>query len=161
MGIDANTRTLDGDALQRSLDEGLEFLAEGRSAEALERFECAHSLDPGHARARSYYGVALGLVERRFEKSVELCRSAVKQEFFNPELYLNLAKVHLGFGFKAEAVRYLRRGQMIDPGNQAILTELRALGCRQRQVLAFLPRRHVLNRLLGRARNRVQLRLPA
>ena len=48
-----------------------------------------------------------------------LCRSAAKEEFFNPALYHNLARVHLAFGFKAEGIRYLRRGLMIDPGQRA------------------------------------------
>jgi hypothetical protein len=88
-------------------------------------------------------------VDRRFDKALELCRSAAKEEFFNPALYHNLARVHLAFGFKAEAIRHLRRGQMIDPGNDAIETEMACLGVRRQPIFSFLRRRHVLNRWLG------------
>ncbi len=109
-------------------------------------------MDPANARYRSFYGLCLALVERRFDRALELCRSAAKEEFFNPELYHNLARVHLAFGFKAEAIRYLRRGLMIDPANLAMTDDLQYLGRRQAPVLPFLPRRHAVNRWLGRVR---------
>ncbi|MCZ6783539.1 MAG: hypothetical protein O7G30_09535 [Proteobacteria bacterium] len=155
MGEPPSQESLESAAVRRHMEGGIALLEQGDANRALEHFQSVHDNDPGHARSRSYYGLCLSLAEQRFEKSVELCRSAVKQEFFNPELYLNLARVHLSFGFKAEGIRYLRRGQMIDPANGAIQRELRDLGCRQRQVLGFLPRHHLLNRLLGRARIRV------
>ncbi len=134
---------------------GQQALDAGTHAEALEHFRSAHRLDPSSARVRSYYGLCLGLAERRFDKSLELCRSAAKEEFFNPLLYHNLARVHLAFGFKSEALRYLRRGLMIDPACEAITGELSRLGLRRRPALGFLRRQHPLNRWLGRLRNRV------
>ncbi len=128
------------------------LVADELPAEALEHFRAAHQLDRANPRYRSFYGLALAMVERRFNQALELCRSAAKEEFFNPELYHNLARVHLAFGFKAEAIRYLRRGLMIDPANSPMARDLAALGQRRRPVLGFLPRRHPLNRLLGRLR---------
>ena len=93
-------------------------------------------------------------MERRFEKALELCRSAAKEEFFNPELYHNLARVHMAFGFKSEAIRYLRRGLMIDPANTSLADDLERLGRRRMPVLQFLPRNHPVNRWLGRMRTR-------
>lgn len=133
--------------------QGQTLLDQELAAEALEHFRAAHGLDSESARYRSYYGLGLALVERRFNKAVELCRSAVKDEFFSPDLYRNLAQVHLAFGFKAEGIRYLRRGLMIDPGSRSIIGDLERLGVRRRPVLPFLPRRHVLNRWLGRMRS--------
>ncbi len=132
---------------------GRELLSTDAYPEALESFRAAYNLDRANPRYRSYYGLGLALVERRFDKALELCRSAAKEEFFNPELYHNLARVHLAFGFKAEAIRYLRRGLMIDPGNGDMSQELADLGVRIRPVLTFLPRRHPCNRLLGRVRH--------
>jgi tetratricopeptide (TPR) repeat protein len=129
---------------------GRDHFERGEVAPAFEHFRSAHLVDRTNPRYRSFYGLGLALVERRFDRALELCRSAAKEEFFNPELYHNLARVHLAFGFKAEAIRYLRRGLMIDPGNGAMQHELRGLGLRRRPVLKFLPRRHPLNRLLGR-----------
>lgn len=132
---------------------GKDLLADGKAREAFGHFRTANHLDPANPRYRSHYGLGLALVERRFDRALELCRSAAKEEFFNPELYHNLARVHLAFGFKAEAIRYLRRGLMIDPGNAPMVSDLQRLGLRQEPVLAFLPRRHPMNRLLGRARS--------
>ena len=135
---------------EESYRRGRDLLVRGEVQPALEHFRTAHQVDRANPRYRSFYGLGLALVERRFDRALELCRSAAKEEFFNPELYHNLARVHLAFGFKAEAIRYLRRGLMIDPGNAAMLTELNELGLRRRPVLSFLPRRHPVNRLLGR-----------
>jgi tetratricopeptide (TPR) repeat protein len=123
---------------------------------ALEHFRAAQRVDPNSPRYRSYYGLCLGTAKRRFDQALELCRSAAKEEFYNPELYRNLAQVHLVFGFKAEGIRYLRRGLMIDPENQQILDDLMELGVRRRPPLGFLPRRHMINRWIGMFRGRPQ-----
>jgi tetratricopeptide (TPR) repeat protein len=133
---------------------GMAELEAGRFAEALEYFRTAQRLDPARATFRSYFGLCLGLSERRFDKALELCRSAAKEEFYNAALYHNLARVHLAFGFKAEAIRYLRRGLMIDPRCRPILAELQNLGCRRGPVLGFLRRQNPINRWLGRLRQR-------
>ena len=122
---------------------------------ALEELRTAHQLERTNPRYRSFYGLALALAERRLDRALELCRSAAKEEFFNPDLYHNLARVHLAFGFKAEAIRYLRRGLMIDPSHRSMQRDLVRLGRRRRPVLGFLPRRHPVNRLLGRVRRRL------
>jgi tetratricopeptide (TPR) repeat protein len=123
---------------------------------ALEHFCAAQRVDPNNSRYRSYYGLCLGIAKRRFDQALELCRSAAKEEFYNPELYRNLAQVHLVFGFKAEGIRYLRRGLMIDPANQQILDDLMELGVRRRPPFGFLPRRHLINRWIGMFRGRLQ-----
>ena len=108
-----------------------------------------------NVRYRSYFGLCLGLAERRFDKALELCRSSAKEEFFNSTLYHNLARLHLAFGFKAEGIRFLRRGLMIDPHNVLILEEMQRLGVRKRPLIGFLRRRHLLNRWLGRRLRRL------
>ncbi len=134
---------------------GRTALEAGRYADSLQQFRAAHRLDPANARYRSYFGLGLGLAERRFDKALALCRSAAKEEFFNSDLYLNLARVHLAFGFKAEAIRYLRRGLMIDPRSDVLGAELRQLGMRRGPVLGFLRRGHSVNRWLGVLRRRL------
>jgi tetratricopeptide (TPR) repeat protein len=131
---------------------GLTELEAERFGDALEHFRTAQKLDPARPTFRSYFGLCLGLSERRFDKALELCRSAAKEEFYNASLYHNLARVHLAFGFKAEAIRYLRRGLMIDPRCQPILFELERLGQRRGPVLGFLRRQNPVNRWLGRLR---------
>jgi tetratricopeptide (TPR) repeat protein len=134
-------------------DAGHKLFEAGNIDAAHEQFTLAHQRDTNSARIRSYYGLSLGLSCRAFEESVELCEAAAKQEFFNPEHYLNLARLYVGFGFRSQAVRYLRRGLMIDPGNHVLSTLLRQVGDRRNPVLAFLPRRHPVNRWLGAARH--------
>jgi tetratricopeptide (TPR) repeat protein len=146
------------DVVEGCLAKGLELFAAGEVKQALERFRQAHEVDPANARVRSYYGLCLGMVERNFEESAELCRSAARQEFFNPSLYLNLGRLHLTFGFKNEGLRYLQRGQMIDPGNVEIETEIAELGRRDPPIIHFLPRRHIVNRWLGIARHHIAQR---
>jgi len=136
--------------------EGQVELDRQRIDAALDHFRSAHRLDPTSPRFRSYFGLCLGLGERRFDRALELCRSAAKEEFFNPALYHNLARLHLAFGFKADGIRFLRRALMIDPRNAAVLADLRALGIRRRPVLGFLRRNHVINRWIGRLRGRTE-----
>ena len=140
---------------------GTQELEAGRYAEALEHLRGAHRLDPANPRFRSYFGLCLALAERRFDKALELCRSAAKEEFFNPNLYHNLARVHLAFGFKAEAIRFLRRGLMIDPRSEVIAAQLYQLGVRRRPVLRFLRRQHLLNRWCGILLQRIRREGPA
>ena len=134
--------------------QGMAALDADDHGAALEHFRSAHRLESGSPRYRSYFGLSLGLAERRFEESLQLCRSAAKEEFFNPVLYHNLARVHLSFGFKAEGIRHLRRGLMIDPDDERIQQSLLALGVRKSPVVSFLRRRHLVNRWLGRLFNR-------
>ncbi len=130
-------------------------VADNHYDEALPALRKANQLSPDHAQVRSLLGVALARVERDFEQSRALCESAAKQEFFNPDLYFNLSRVYLEFGRRAEALRYLRRGQMIDPGHASIRQSIGELGQRKAPIVPFLPRRHLLNRALGTARNLV------
>lgn len=135
--------------------QGEAALRSGDHSRALDHFRATTRLQPNNPRYRSYLGLCLGLAERRFDKAVDLCRTAAKEEFFNPAMYHNLARVYLAFGFKAEGIRYLRRGSMIDPGNVVIAQELQVLGVRQKPPLRFLPRRHTLNRWLGTLRGQL------
>ena len=138
-----------------ALNHARELLDSGDSRAALDCLRTAYEAHPGHSQLRSYYGLCLGLEDRRYHEAIELCQSAVQQEFFNPELYLNVARLNLAFGFKAEGMRFLRRAAMIDPANAGV-DQLRSdLGLRNQPVLPFLPRRHFMNRWLGNLRHRL------
>jgi tetratricopeptide (TPR) repeat protein len=146
--LDDDTRAL--------FERGVSLIGEDDPDTALDCLRQAHDRHPDHARLRSYLGLALARSEHAdFEQARVLCESAAKQEFFNPEHYRNLALVYLRFGRRSEALRYLRRGQMIDPGDESILDLMASLGRRRLPILPFLPRRHPINRALGNARSRV------
>lgn len=140
---------------QRLFDEGRAALDSNRVSEALESLRQASAEAPDHAQIRSFLGLAVARSDRAFSEARTLCEEAASQEFFNPELYLNLAKVYLHFGRRSEALRYLRRGQMIDPGHDGIQKSISSLGKRGLPIVPFLPRRHPVNRALGAARSRV------
>jgi predicted Zn-dependent protease len=129
---------------------GLRLLARGQGEEAFEHLSRAYLSGPQNARYRSSYALALALVKGQFLGAAELARAAVRQEYHNPDLYLNLARIYLAFDFRAEAIRFLRRGLMVDPSNDQITETLSDLGIRRRPTLRFLPRNHLLNRLLGK-----------
>lgn len=141
---------------EESLRKGQELLRSGLQMAALEQFASAYEREPTSPRLRSYYGWAVAMIERRLDRGLTLCRSALRDDYDNPEAYCNLAKVLLAFGRKSEALRYLRRGLMIDPSNALLLQEWRHLGVRRRPVLPFLSRRHLMNRFLGRIRGHLR-----
>jgi len=143
------------DRARQLFDRGAESLARAQYPEALRCLREAVELAPDHAKLRSLLGVAIAHELRDFEQSRAPCESAAKQEFFNPDLYLNLSRVYLQFGRRSEALRYPRRGRMIDPGHDEILSMISDLGLRKTPILSFLPRRHPVNRALGTARNLV------
>ena len=141
------------DEARQLFDRGAQSLEEGLHDEAVSILRAAVELAPDHAQLRSLLGVAIAQAQRDFEESRALCESAAKQEFFNPDLYLNLSRIYLEFGRRSEALRYLRRGQMIDPGHSLIHRMIAKLGRRRMPIVPFLPRRHPINRVLGTARN--------
>jgi predicted Zn-dependent protease len=134
---------------------GLALLEGGHGHDGFEHLSRAYLADPQSARFRSGYALALALVRGQFLGAVELARAAVRQEFYNPDLYLNLARIYMAFDCKAESVRYLRRGLMVDPENDRLRRKLTELGVRRRPAVRFLPRAHMVNRVLGRLQSRL------
>ena len=84
-----------------------------------------------------------------YGRTLELCESAVATEFYNPDLFHNLARVHLRMGRRDRAYPVLLRGLQLHPGHRGILGDLRGLGIRRRPLLPFLSRGNPVNRFLG------------
>jgi len=135
-----------------SLRRGQELLRAGLEMAALEHFANAHRAKSDDARLRSHYGWAVATIDHRFERGLGLCREALRADGSSPDIYLNLSRVLMAGGRKAEGLRYLKRGLMADPRDATLLLEWRRLGVRRRPVRPFLPRRHLVNRFLGRMR---------
>ena len=138
-----------------SMKRGQELLRAGLESAALDHFASAHRSDPGDARLRSYYGWAVATIDHRLERGLGLCREALRADGACADVYLNLARVLMAHGRKAEGIRYLKRGLMVDPRDAGLIQEWRRLGMRRSPVLPFLPRRHLCNRMLGRLRGRL------
>jgi tetratricopeptide (TPR) repeat protein len=142
---------------EEHFSRGLALLDAGR-AEAFEHLSRAYLADPESPRRRSAYALGLALVRGQFIAGIELARRAVQQACSDPDLYLDLARIHLAFGSKAEGVRNLRRGLMVAPEHERLNLELEKLGVRRVPPIRFLPRNHLLNRGLGRLHNWIVVR---
>ncbi len=145
----------DDGAVLRDCQRGLALLAEGCLEEGLAELERAYEARGGNPDCQSGYALGLALVRGRFPEAVTLAEQAVRGDYENPELYLNLAKIHLASGSRAMAFQTLARGLRIAPDHEGLSAARAALGLRQRPWLRFLPRSHILNRSLGAVRARL------
>jgi hypothetical protein len=101
----------------------------------------------------SYLGFCIARYEKRFKDGEQLCQKALELEFFEPENYVNLARIYGLRGMRREAVATVVRGLRVDSSHAELRAMLSELGVRKRPVLSFLSRDHLLNRLLGRVRH--------
>jgi predicted Zn-dependent protease len=110
------------------------------------------SNDPRHI---SYYGLLTALADGRMVEGRKLCEKAVKEAFYDPEMYLNLAKVYFRAGQKTRASQVLRKGMRVDPDDHALRRELARINPRATPALDFLHRGHPLNKYFGLTRSRL------
>jgi tetratricopeptide (TPR) repeat protein len=152
----AGQETAQGDAAgeEAMLAPGLAAFAARDLPGAHAAFERAHRRAPRGRRARSWYGVTLVLVEKNITLGLSHCDEALRAAPSDPELLLNLARVHLALKQRQRAARAITRGLEAWPGHAALRAARDALGTRRPPVLPFLPRDNPLNRLLGRLRHR-------
>lgn len=143
--------------------KGLTAVSRGDFLEALAYFEATLELSssrPGRLSiaAISYYGLCLAMASERRAEARDLCEAAVEEDPGAPEMYLNLSRVCVAQGDRAHAFRTLVRGLRVEPRHPGLVEALRRLGFRRRPVVAFLPRQHPLNRLLGSLRSAIEER---
>ncbi|ABC82156.1 tetratricopeptide repeat protein [Anaeromyxobacter dehalogenans] len=140
------------------LDEGLAAFTARDLGAAHAAFERAHRRDPRDARAMSWYGVTLVLVEKNSNLGVTLCDQALRATGPEPELLLNQARVHLALNQRERAVRAILRGLELWPRDASLCMARDTIGIRRPPVVGFLSRNNPLNRFLGRIRHRWQRR---
>jgi hypothetical protein len=117
-------------------------------------FLVASQPDAEHRRLlQSCYGLALALVRREFDVGRRLCEEAIVDGPLDPELYMNLALVYLQCHRRRLAVEALKTVLSINPEHAAAAAQLDRLGRRRPPVFPFLPRRHLLNRMVGKWRH--------
>jgi len=142
-------------SLEDGLSLGYAYVKEANYKEALTCFRpvmAAYEDDPSSevpAKLLSYFGLALALGENRINEAVTYCTTAVKKEFYHPELYVNLARVYLKANRRYKAVNVLFKGLKVDGEDPGILSELHKLGIRSKPVFSFLHRGHMVNKHLG------------
>ncbi|HXI04665.1 MAG TPA: tetratricopeptide repeat protein [Candidatus Saccharimonadales bacterium] len=142
-------------APERSFARGLRSMERGNLVEALAYFEAALRLEertprsPRRSKYASYYGYCVAAALGRTREGLELCLRAAQSDLFSPEIYLNLARVHLIVGDKRGAWKALVRGLSLDPSHKEIRVEMGRMGLRRRPMISFLDRAHPLNRAMG------------
>jgi len=104
----------------------------------------------------SYLGYGIARYERRVKEGLALCQHSIKLQFYEPENYLNLARVHLLARNRRKAVEALNRALKLNASNPGAIALAREIGWRRRPVIPFLPRSNFLNRLLGRLSYRLR-----
>ncbi|MGC3999652.1 MAG: tetratricopeptide repeat protein [Anaeromyxobacter sp.] len=139
---------------QAALDEGLAAFQARDLDAAHAAFARAHRRDTRDVRMMSWYGVTLVLVEKNSNLGVQLCDQALRLGGVQPDLLLNLARVHLALNQRDRAVKAVSRGLDLWPDEPRLQAALAALGTRSEPVLPFLARGNPLNRALGRWRHR-------
>jgi len=101
----------------------------------------------------SYLGYGVARYQRKFSLGLALARHAAESRFFEPENFLNLARVYLLTGNRRKAHRNLIKGLRLDPSHQELHDELIGMGRRKKPFIAFLPRSNPLNQMPGRVRH--------
>ena len=140
--------------------QGLAALVLKRPEEALWSFRSSLKLYRSAGalpswRCLSYFGLSLALTHGvGMPEAVRACESALKNDKYDGQLYLNLGRVYLLSGRRAKAIQTFERGLEEEPDFRELREALREADRRAPPVLAILPRSHPLNVYLGKRRAR-------
>jgi len=143
---------------ESSFRKGLATLTGGDAAAAARHLQSAILIERQHGVARpqmrylSYYGLALAQSGRPNAAAIQACETATRRDLFNPDLYLNLGRVYSLADRKSRALAAFERGLAIAPNHPALASEMAKIDRRQAPPLAFVPRSHPINKLLGKVR---------
>jgi predicted Zn-dependent protease len=125
------------------------------SAESFRRLLSAGSTEPRHI---SYCGLLVATAEGRVHDGRVLCELALKEATTDPEMYINLAKVHAWNGQAARAIEILRQGLHAIPHDPGLRREIQRIDPRSSPTVFFLHRDNPVNKYLGRTRSRFSRR---
>ena len=133
--------------------KAMELLREGRgkaSAAVFRRIIGSGSRDPKHL---SFGGLVVATEEGDVKTGLAWCERALELAFYDPQMYINLARLHEQTGWKTQAAQVLRKGLRIDPGNKRLLAEVNRVNPRTPNAVRGLPRNHPVNRYLGKLKS--------
>lgn len=137
---------------QELLKRGIKLLEAGHYLDAARNLRASYQQDPSSPVCQSYLGVALALGEKKYGEAEELCKGAIKREFYQSDFYHNLGKVYIASRQRGLAIKAFRKGLEVDPSNEKIHRTMERIGQRGRPIIPFLSRDHFLNRELGKLR---------
>jgi tetratricopeptide (TPR) repeat protein len=145
--------------IQDELEKGLAACRRGHWGKGLVHLgRVAEAVESGFVPPplfRSYYGYGLVRFRKRVSEGLELCESAVADEFYQTEGWLNLARAALAAGDRKRASSALEQGLSVDPESPALLALGASMGRRRAPVLPMLSRDNALNKALGKARHKL------
>lgn len=138
--------------------KGLVALVDHKPQDAAGHFHAAIQIEKQRSvrtpqmRYLSYYGLSLAMSHGATPEAIHACETAVRRDFYNPDLYLNLGRVYLLSGKTTRALATLERGLALAPRHRALHDEVAKVDRRAAPPLPMLDRKHVLNYWLGRVR---------
>ncbi len=109
-----------------------------------------------HGLFYSYLGYGIARYERRVKEGLALCQHSIKVQFYEPENYVNLARVYLLARNRRKAVDALTRALKLNATHPGATALAREIGWRRPPVIPFLSRDNFLNRLLGKMRHQLR-----
>jgi tetratricopeptide (TPR) repeat protein len=156
------------------VQRAIEVIDRGNTLEGLMMLEGAPSLWESPV-VSSYLAYCIAKERGQYREAIRVCQSALTIEPNNPAHYLNLGRIFVVSKDKGQAFAAFRQGLAKDgvtvtsafaesPADEqarqrALLqTELRRMGIRKRAPFPFLPRGHWLNRVVGKALSKLNLR---
>ena len=101
----------------------------------------------------SFLGYGAAIVDGARKDGLALCQHAVKVDRYEPENWLNLARVYLLANDRQRGVKALEKGLKLSPRHPALCELRREIGYRRKPVVPFLPRDSFINRYLGERRH--------
>lgn len=149
---------------ENSFKKGLAALRDGKPDEAVASFKAAMQIEREIGAARpqmkylSYYGVSYAQAYGANREALKACESAVKKDFLNATLFLNLGRVYLIAGKLTRALAAFEHGLRISPSHKELRVELAKVDRRSQPPIPFFSRSHPLNIWLGKLRARFFLR---
>lgn len=100
----------------------------------------------------SYLGYGIARLEKKYREGIQLCQHAIKLQVYEPDNYMNLARVYLLTQNREKAHRALMRGLALDSNHAGLRRVWREIGQRRKPPLSFLSRDNPINLVLGKLR---------
>jgi Tfp pilus assembly protein PilF len=135
-------------------NEAMQLHKDGNHAEAARLFRQLIEEGCRDPKVLSYGGLLVATEEGDVKTGLAWCERAVEMAFYDPQMYINLARLHERTGWRTQAAHVLRKGIRIDPDNEALLIEINRVSPRTPDAVPALPRDHVINRTIGKMRSK-------
>ena len=136
---------------------GEELLSRGERLAALSKFEKSLDLGNPDPLCKSYVALLSAAERGELKRGLIISEELLKSNPGEPWLYLNLGKLYLLAGRKAEAVGILREG-LVRRWMPEAEELLGSIGLRKEPVFPFLSRGNLLNKYAGLIMSRLGLR---